>query len=314
MKHMQIITLAAALLVMPAAVFADEYTDLIDAAKKEHVNNPGRALELLGKAKKISPDRADAFIFTGITLYKSGRHFDAGAEFKKGVLLMKNEVEKRDIIQIIDKFTAEFKSDEEYRLFKDSYDLIEKNRSADAITKLESGLKLNPGNVRLYYELGYAYIEVKEMDKAIASLETGRKINPSNRLVLKELIFAYSDSGKSGKVQDIIREMISYFGESPQLLHELAYSYSKDNKNEQAVATLEENIKKYSSYYLSYYALGMLYFDAKKYDRSRDLLDAFVKKFRKEDMDKMKSGSSYDELIKNAKAKLDEIEKIKKPS
>jgi tetratricopeptide (TPR) repeat protein len=272
-------------------------------------SDPSKALDLLDKAKKLQPNRPNAYINSGLILYQNEKVKKAGQEFKKGLDLVTEADQRKDVIAFIDKVTLAFKSEEEYNLFKQAYDLIEKGYSATAIENLKKASKLNPGNAQLYYEMGYAYIEIKDLKNAASILEEGRSINPSSHKILKELVYVYSDIGKSDRLQDVIRDMIKYYGDDPALLHELAYSYEQDKKRDLAISTLEKNISKFPKYYHSYYFLGTLYFKQKNYKQATAVLEAYVANMKREDFAKINSGASYDEIMARAKKLLEEMKK-----
>ena len=297
------------LFLLPLAAFADDYSDLLEKANSVYKTDPSAALGLLEQAKKLQPGRPNAYINSGLILHQSGKAKKAGQEFRKGLDLVTDDGQRKDVISIIDKVTYSFKSEEEYNLFKQSYDLVDKGYSAAAIDTLKKALGLNPGNAQIYYEMGYAYIEVKDLKNAASILEDGRSINPSSHKILKELVYVYSDTGKSDRLQEVIRDMIKYYGDDPALLHELAYAYEQDKKRDMAVATLEKNIAKFPKYYHSYYFLGSLYYKQKNYKQATEVLEAYVANMKLEEFAKINSGATYDEIMARAKQMLEEMKK-----
>jgi uncharacterized protein HemY len=299
----------SALFLLPLTAYADEYNDILEKANSTYKSDPSGAIDLLEKAKKLQPNRPNAYINSGLILYQNDKQKKAGQEFRKGLDLVTVDDQRKDVISLIDKLTLSFKTEEEYNLFKQAYDLIEKGYSGAAIDTLKKANKLNPGNVQIYYEMGYAYIELKDFKNAASSLEDGRSINPSSRKILKELVFVYSDIGKPEKLQDVIRDLIKYYGDDPALMHELAYSYDRDNKRDLAIETLEKNILKFPTYYHSYYFLGSLYYKQKKYKRATELLEAYVANMKREDFARINTGASYEEIMAKSKQMLEEMKK-----
>ncbi len=281
----------------------NEYDALLQNAQLELEQNPQKALEILDQAKQVDLQAPEAYLYSGLIYYRIGESGQAGIEFQSA-LEFSSADEKIKQINIIDTTTTVFKFEKEKQLFKEAYDAIETGKSKKAIQLLGKAIKMNPQNVRLYYEIGYAYIEGNDFINAIAYLEKGRGINPAYRFILNELKYAYAETGDIQRLKEVINDISQYYGEDPLLYQELSFAYYQNQLVELAIETLETNLIKFPQYYISYYSLGQIHFLNKNYSEAKELLIIFLKNISEDDF-KGYSGSLEDYKQK-AQAMIDQ--------
>lgn len=262
---------------------ADEYEVLLQNARLVLEQNPLKALEILNQAKQINANAPKAYLFSGLAFYQLGESRQAGLEFQSALEFSSIE-EKIKQINIIDTATTVFKSEKEQQLFKEAYDAIETGKPKKATQLLNKAIKMNPHNVRLYYEIGYAYIEGIDFGEAITYLEKGRAINPAYRYILNELKYAYAEMGDIQRLKEVIDDLLQYYGEDPVLYQELSYAFYQNQMVELAIETLEMNLRKFPDYYISYYSLGQIHFLNKDYSKAEEMLIVFLNNVSEDDL------------------------------
>lgn len=260
----------------------DEYEILLRNAQLEIEQNPLKALEILNQAKQINSQASQAYLYSGLGFYQIGESRQAGLEFQSALKFASGD-EKLKQINIIDTTTTVFKSEKEQQLFKEAYEAIETGKPKRATQLLNKAIKMNPQNVRLYYEIGYAYIEGNDFLEAISYLEKGRAINPAYRYILNELKYAYAEMGDIQRLKDVINDLLQYYGEDPLLYQELSFAYYQNQLVELAIETLEMNLIKFPEYYISYYSLGQIHFLNKNYSKAKEMLIVFLNNISEDD-------------------------------
>lgn len=292
----------ALLLLASTPLFADEYDNLVQDAVKILYTDPARAAGIIEIAISKYPDRGDAYIVRGILIYQSGKDFRlAGEQFRKGILLTPEMDVRMKFMEAINSITTGTKSREEQFNLKSGYDLISSGDPGQALTFLLEGLRLNPGNVSIIYEIAYACVELQDFTKAIEYLEMARMINPVSYRILAETAYCYSQTGNVGKSKEVLDELVLIFGERPEFYHEFAFAVINAGDREGAMKLLEENITRFPEFYVSYYTLGQMYFQDGRCDTARKFLSVMLSKAKKEHFENTPYYDQYDQLMSEAK-------------
>lgn len=277
-----------------------EYDKIIKEGGKYIFKDNKKALEIFEKAKKTEPLFPPAYIFIGMIKYNEGKINESGMEFKKAISLCETQEDKDIFIKSIEEITSTFKTDKEFSLFDQGYNLIENNQPKKAIKVLLEAIEINPDNYKLYYEIAYAYIELKDIKNAVYYLEKGRNINPVNDKILNELQYCYTHLKLQDKVNEIVIDRVMIGADERIIYHELGFFYANNNQYELSVATFEKLLQKYPDYYISYYTLGSIYLNSlNNKEKAKYNLEIFLK-----NIDKIKElnarGVDIEELKKDA--------------
>ncbi|MEM7182292.1 MAG: tetratricopeptide repeat protein, partial [Spirochaetota bacterium] len=241
------------------------YQELLQKARELPLSQASRSAEYIERAKKLEPNNPNAYAALGVLYYRLGEYKKAGQQFQASVEYIRDMEVKQVVIKEIDTFTTSFQTKQEKMLFAKAYNAIEQNQPQIAIPYMEKAIELNPGNIRLYYEIGYAYVEAKRFHLAKMYFEKAHEINPTNLKILRELAFVYGELKQEDKVQSTVRYTLRIYGRNPYLLQELAMSYFRSDLGFLGESTLKFNIKEFPGYHLSYYTLGQYYYIHKKY-------------------------------------------------
>jgi len=293
--------LSALIILAASTSFAqDDYTQLIEEAKRTLIADPKHAEQLLGRARQIRPAEPLTYVLIGTLRYEQGALAEASREFKRSIELCSTQDQKRFCVSTTEVITQSFRNEKEVELFQQASQNIKQKRSKEAVPLLESALKINPKNSKLYYEIGYAYVELKDYNKAIHYLEKGRNINPLHRKTLAELRYCYSEVGDFDGLRQVIFDIALIYGESFDLYHELGFAYAKAGKADSAIAVFENLLEKFPDSYLSRYTLGRIYFfDKKDKKRAKELLEAFLESAREKRLD-VNAGITLDQMVEEA--------------
>jgi tetratricopeptide (TPR) repeat protein len=273
------------------------YHQLNDQALKLIKSDTGKARELLTQAKEIKPEQPEAYLNLGSLFYQGNNYDEAAIEFRKALELCHTEDQKKLCLETINDITQLFRVDKEKELYQKAWRKIEERKSSEAIPLLEAALKLNPGNAKLYYEIGYAYVDLDRIAEAVPWLEKGRSLNPVHNGILSELKFCYADKGDLDKLKGVLKDLLNLYGDEAMMLHELAYAYQIADKTDSAIVTFENMLQKYPDSYFSCFLLGKLYYQEKK-DKKRagELMQDFLKGVRGKSFKEFKINPQQEDL------------------
>lgn len=180
------------------------------------INNQKKSLSLLKRAKKLEPEKANAYNKTGNVYDKEKKHKEATKEY-----LTAKKVEKKD--------------PESYRNLANQSFI--KNKPNQAIYYLKEGVKNNPDHFRTYENLGDGYIRILKYDSGIKQYEkaltkSGLTKRDKSRLYLK-MSNAYEKKGNPEKTDEYLSKAQKADSDNPRVNEKLGDKeyYSGNHKS-----------------------------------------------------------------------------------
>jgi len=279
------------LILLPLVIFACaqkfDYNTSLEEVNRVMAKDTPKAVRILTKMIQNQPEDPRAYGLLGVIYYRAKQYDKAAENFMLAVDFTNEYAKKKEVIDGIDQLTSGFLSKEE----SDCYDAAQKALKAGspdaAIAEVQKALELNSGNIQHYFVLGYAYSALGDFNSAQKYFEEARAINPVNLATLKELSYVYSNQKNYDAGQEILLETVRYHGSDPLVVHQLGINYLRSGHGEPAEAALKKNIELYPSFYLSYFTLGQYYYNNKRFDEAKPLLEAVQKNFTEEYAAKM---------------------------
>jgi Tfp pilus assembly protein PilF len=127
--------------------------------------------------------------------------------------------------------------------------LVDNNRHKDAIAHFKQSIRINPGYVRAYYNLGVAYRLEGNTKQAVASWNTALRLEPDNVDAMNNLAWLravqinseFYDPNKA--VQLALRACEKTQYKKPQILDTLAVAYAAAGNFHKAIETLEKALE-----------------------------------------------------------------------
>lgn len=105
---------------------------------------------------------------------------------------------------------------------------------------LIEALKLDPGSVQAYFQLGRAYMKLKDYSKAIESYEKAAELDPKLSDIYFNLGFAYAMNKNYVKAEEMYGRVVNMGSQYPdEALFNLAVIQEKQGKIEECISTLE---------------------------------------------------------------------------
>ncbi|MEN6320445.1 MAG: protein kinase [Syntrophaceae bacterium] len=109
-----------------------------------------------------------------------------------------------------------------------------------ALPLLLEALKLDPGSVQSYFQLGRTYMKLKDYSKAIESYEKAAELDPKLSDIYFNLGFAYAMNKNYVKAEEMYGRVVNMGSQYPdEALFNLAVIQEKQGKIEECISTLE---------------------------------------------------------------------------
>lgn len=174
--------------------------------------------------KKIQPDTRfyeNALIHMAIIYYNKDE-FDSGvAVLKDGMTKVPDPV-KVSLIPYLSSFYKEMEKIDE------------------AILLLQEGLRIDPKNTELLFELGVIYDRQGDTDRAIEQMEAVLELNPEHPDALNYLGYTYADKGiRLDEAEEMIKKALDYKPDNGYIIDSLGWVYFRKGRLEEALAQLQ---------------------------------------------------------------------------
>jgi tetratricopeptide (TPR) repeat protein len=192
--------------------------------------------------------------------------------------------------------TFRFKKQNTGKLYLESLKKSSLKDYSAAISILYKAIRQEPGNARLYLELGNVFSRMKDWRYAIYNLEKARTINPVHHEILGELKYLYMETENIENLKKVVADIEAVFGKSPYFHYEIGFTYMKKEQMEEAEQVFLGIIRNYPDFPLSYFRLGQIaLFRKEAPQKAKEYLDQFIKLVRQ---------GKYSEILKRIPADL----------
>lgn len=147
-------------------------------------------------------------------------------------------------------------------------DLMDENKTAEAIVELQAAIRQKPDFLRAHFELAHAYFNEKKFDLAEAELQRVLALRPNTEGARYELGMVYLNTGRVPAAKDLFTQMVAsdssdgyaHFGLGMALA--AAQNYPDAIEEYKRAAQLEPDLESV------YYRLGLAEMQMKNYDQA----------------------------------------------
>lgn len=153
---------------------------------------------------------------------------------------------------------------------RDSGQMLDEGRFADAVTLLERVLDKEPNYMDGYLNLATAHRKLGRIDAAIAVLERARALTPDSVNLLQSLARCHRDRGDSDAAIAVLKSIIARSPRYPQAHLALAEVWVEQSRFEDAIRQLETLLAEHPQSALALYEIGMVHLRLGRLVAARD--------------------------------------------
>jgi len=165
-------------------------------------------------AKKIAPQRSEAYLFTGLVLHEAGRYDDAASTLLKGI-------EKKPMLP-----------DLHFHLGA-TFDKL--NRFDDMVQEMEKAIGLDAGYANALNYLGYTFADNGiRLNEAITLINRALRVRPDDGYFIDSLAWAYYRKGELQNALRLLKKAVSLVPNDPVIHQHLGEVYLKDGRTQLA--------------------------------------------------------------------------------
>lgn len=174
-------------------------------------------------AKRIDPQRVEAYLFTGLVLHDAKRYDDAVAVFTEAI-------EKKPLLP-----------DLHFHLGA-TFDKL--NRFDEMVRHMKKTIDLDASHANALNYLGYTYADKGiELDQAITLINRALAVRPNDGYFIDSLAWAYYKQGRLKDAIELLEKAASAIPDDPIIHEHLGEVYLKDNHTELAKKAWERSLE-----------------------------------------------------------------------
>lgn len=158
-------------------------------------------------------------------------------------------------------------------LFKQSKDLIEKDRASDAIPLLRKALELAPREGRIHHYLGYALMNTNQYQTAQQEFETALKLEPGNVYSEYFLALTLDAQGRREQAMELYEKIVASGTVIYDTYQRLGQAYARKKEFDKAVAMTQQALRQTPWDGALHYQIGSIYRQMGREDAARQELE-----------------------------------------
>ncbi|MFH1453452.1 MAG: tetratricopeptide repeat protein [Armatimonadota bacterium] len=217
-----------------------------------------KALPLLKPYADSHPDNADAWFYTGVCYYYTGRYENSIDCMNRVLQLDKNDYTAYNYI---------------------ASNLIKLKEYNEAIKYCDKSLAIKPSgqeSASAYNNKGLCYYETQRYYDAIDYYEKALRQKPTNTLFMNNMGLAYEKLKDYKKALNCYDKAIKVNPNDPSAYYNIGYLYYLDKQDETASTYFTKAIKLDPGFSLAYYYMGNIFYDKKDYKKAYNLYLATI--------------------------------------
>jgi tetratricopeptide (TPR) repeat protein len=175
------------------------------------------------KARTISPNKYEAYLFTGLVLHESERFEEAIAPFLKGIEMAPNQ------------------ADLHFHLGA-TYDKL--NRFNALVSEMKKAIAIDSNHAMALNYLGYTYVERGIfLSEAVDLIHRAATLKPNDGYVIDSLGWAYYKQGRMKEALATLEKAVGLVPDDPVILEHLGEVYLKENQRNQSKKAWTDSLK-----------------------------------------------------------------------
>ena len=177
----------------------------------------------------------------------------------------------------LQELVAQDRESKEAMYYRGNYLLYVKGEPQEAVREFEKVLRLDPGFILAYYDLGAAYANLGMIEKSMEQYSKAIELNPKFPEALSNLGGYYFRQGDVKKAVSLFKQAIDTYPNFIQALSNLGAALNKVNRSSEAVSYLEKAISLDPEFGIISFNLGNSKFALGKWDEALAQYDKAVK-------------------------------------
>ena len=262
MKSLRIVLTSVLLVFVASAIWGQKrekprfFPGTYKMTAKIHLKDKYRmydsAAAILEEGLQFYPDDAEMHFLLGKVYYHKKNYRGMGEQFALAESLKSKKAKWIDELN--------FMRDEKWpQIFNQGVNAHNEQDYDTALDRFLTCIILKPSDFRGFLRVGYSYALMGKNEEAISYMESGLKLEPDNPDMLRGHADILFYAGKRNQALDSYNKILENDPQNVEVLKNIASVYSEAQDYDQALSYLEKAVKADSTYKDGFFNLGEIY-------------------------------------------------------
>jgi tetratricopeptide (TPR) repeat protein len=262
MKCLRIILVAALIVFIGSAVQGDKpkkprfHSSTYKMTAKIQLKNEYRmydsAVTILEEGLQFFPEDAEMHFLLGKAYYHKNNYRGMGEQFAMAESLKSKKVKWMDELNAM-------RNEKWPQIFNEGVNAHNEKDYEKAMDMFLTCTILNPSDFRGFLRVGYAYGLMGKNEEAISYMESGLKLEPDNPDMLRGYADILFYTGRGNEALDSYKKILKNDPQDVEVLKNVASVYSEAKDYDQALSYLEKAVEADSTYKDGVFNIGEIY-------------------------------------------------------